>query len=57
MKIYFNVNETKTIKITDSTVLNAIKNGECVGFGVQGTYDKNHYIVFSGNCKITAKLN
>lgn len=52
-----NVNETKTIKITDSTVLNAIKNGECVGFGVQGTYDKNHYIVFSGNCKITAKLN
>lgn len=43
-----------TITITDSTVLNAIKNGTCKGFGVKGTYDKTHYAVFSGSCTLTA---
>ena len=43
-----------TITITDSTVLSAIKNGTCKGFGVKGTYDKTHYAVFSGSCTLTA---
>lgn len=43
-----------TITITDSTVLNAIKNGTCKGFGIKGTYDKTHYAVFSGSCTLTA---
>lgn len=43
-----------TITITDSTVLNAIKDGTCKGFGVKGTYDKTHYAVFSGSCTLTA---
>lgn len=51
------IGEAKTLTITDPAMLTAIKNGTCSGFGVQGTYDKNHYMVFSGNCKITAKLN
>lgn len=50
------IGDTKTITITDSTVLNAIKNGTCSGFGVQGTYDSTHYIVFAGNCTITATI-
>ena len=43
-----------TITITDSTVLNAIKDGTCKGFGIKGTYDKTHYAVFSGSCTLTA---
>ena len=50
------VGDTKTITITDSTVLSAIKNGTCTGFGVQGSYDANHYIVFSGACTVTATI-
>lgn len=43
-----------TITITDSTVLSAIKDGTCKGFGIKGTYDKTHYAVFSGSCTLTA---
>lgn len=45
---------SNTITITDSTVLNAINNGTCKGFGIKGTYDKTHYAVFSGSCTLTA---
>ena len=48
------VGSSTTITITDSTVLNAIKNGTCKGFGIKGTYDKTHYAVFSGSCTLTA---
>lgn len=50
------IGDTKTITITDSTVLDAIKDGTCIGFGVHGTYDRTHYIVFSGSCTITATI-
>ena len=50
------INTTKTIEITDATVLNAISAGTCKGFGVQGAYDSNHYAVFDGNCTITATI-
>lgn len=50
------INTTKTIEITDATVLNAISAGTCKGFGVQGPYDSNHYAVFDGNCTITATI-
>ena len=50
------INTSKTIEITDATVLNAIKNGTCKGFGVQGTYDSSHYAVFDGNCTVTATI-
>lgn len=50
------INTTKTIEITDATVLNAISNGTCKGFGVQGAYDKTHYAVFDGNCTIVATI-
>lgn len=48
------VGSSTTITITDSTVLNAIKDGTCKGFGVKGTYDDMHYAVFSGSCTLTA---
>lgn len=48
------VGDTITITITDSAVLNAIKNGTCKGFGVQSAYDKAHYAVFTGSCTLTA---
>ena len=51
------INTSKTIEITDTTVLNAIKNGTCKGFGVQGSYDSSHYAVFDGNCTITATIS
>jgi hypothetical protein len=51
------INTSKTIEITDATVLNAIKNGTCKGFGVQGSYDSSHYAVFDGNCTITATIS
>lgn len=50
------INTTKTIEITDATVLNAISNGTCKGFGVQGAYDSSHYAVFDGNCTVTATI-
>lgn len=46
------VGDTVTIIITDSEVLNAIKDGTCKGFGIQGEYDSAHYAVFNGNCTI-----
>ena len=51
------VGETKTITITDSAVLNAIKSGTMKGFGVQSSYTKTSYMVLSGSCtvKITYK--
>lgn len=48
------IGSSTTITITDSTVLNAIKDGTCKGFGVKGTYDDIHYAVFSGSCTLTA---
>ena len=51
------INTSKTIEITDATVLNAIKNGTCKGFGVQGAYDSSHYAVFDGNCTVTATIS
>ena len=51
------INTSKTIEITDATVLNAIKNGTCKGFGVQGSYDSSHYAVFDGNCTVTATIS
>lgn len=50
------INTSKTIEITDATVLNAISNGTCKGFGVQGAYDSSHYAVFDGNCTLTATI-
>ena len=44
--------ETKTITITNSTVLNAIKNGTCKGFAIRHTYDGSHYSVCSGNATV-----
>ena len=50
------INTSKTIEITDATVLNAISAGTCKGFGVQGAYDSSHYTVFDGNCTVTATI-
>ena len=47
--------ETKTITITDSTVLSAIKSGTMKGFGIQSSYTKENYTVCSGN--ITVVVN
>lgn len=41
--------ETKTITITDSAVLSAIKSGTMKGFGIQSSYSKANYSVCSGN--------
>ena len=50
-------NNSTTITITNSTVLNAIKNGTCKGFAIRHTYDSSHYSVCSGSAtvKITYK--
>lgn len=40
--------ETKTITITDSAVLNAIKGGTMKGFGLQSSYSKSNYSACSG---------
>lgn len=50
------VNTSKTIEITDATVLNAIKNGTCKGFGVQASYDKTHYATYEGACTLVATI-
>lgn len=46
--ISLKVGETKTVTITDTAVLNAIKNGTMKGFGLQGDYNKASYTVCSG---------
>ena len=45
---------TGTLTITDSAVLNGIKNGTIKGFGIRTTYDAAHYAVCSGN--VTVKI-
>ena len=49
------VGETKTINITDSAVLNALRAGTIKGFGVQSKFNKSSYMVFSGSCKVKIK--
>ena len=46
------VNASKTIEITDTTVLNAIKSGSVKGFGLQSSYSKSTYAVCSGACTV-----
>lgn len=50
------INTSMTIEITDATVLNAIKNGTCAGFGVQADYDKAHYATYEGTCTLVATI-
>ena len=45
---------TGTLTITNSDVLNGIKNGTIKGFGIRTTYDSAHYAVCSGS--ITVKI-
>lgn len=45
-------NQTKTITITDSTVLNAISAGTCKGFGIRHTYSDTYYSVCSGSATV-----
>ena len=47
------VGATKTITITNPTVLNAISSGSCKGFGLQSSYDKDTYSVCSGSATVT----
>ena len=47
-------NATGTLTITDSAVLNGIKNGTIKGFGIRTTYDSAHYAVCSGS--VTVKI-
>ena len=47
------MNETTTVAITDSAVLDAIKNGTMKGFGLKHTYDKDHYMKCMGVMKVT----
>lgn len=47
------VGSSTTVTITNLTVLNAIKNGECKGFGLQSAYDKSHYSVCKGSATVT----
>ena len=49
------IGETKTINITDSAVLNALKAGTVKGFGVQSTFNKSSYMVFNGSCTVKIK--
>lgn len=44
---------TTTVTITDSAVLNAIKNGTMKGFGLKHTFDKAHYMKCTGVIKAT----
>ena len=47
------MNATTTVTITDSAVLNAIKNGTMKGFGLKHIFDKDHYIKCTGVMKAT----
>ena len=42
-----------TVTITDSAVLEAIKNWTMKGFGLKHTFDKDHYMKCSGVLKTT----
>ena len=46
--------DTGTLTITDSAVLNGIKNGTIKGFAIRTTYDSAHYAVCSGS--VTVKI-
>ena len=46
--------KTGTLTITNSDVLNGIKNGTIKGFGIRTTYDSAHYAVCSGS--VTVKI-
>ena len=50
--ISLGINERKTIEITDTSVLNAIKAGSVKGFGLQSSYSKSTYAVCSGACTV-----
>ena len=43
---------TGTLTITNTTVLDGIKNGTVKGFGIRTTYDAAHYAVCSGNATV-----
>ena len=43
---------TGTLTITNSDVLNGIKNGTVKGFGIRTTYDSAHYAVCSGSATV-----
>lgn len=47
------VGSSTTVTITNSTVLNAIKDGTCKGFGLQSSYDRSHYSVCKGSATVT----
>lgn len=47
------MNETTTVTITDSAVLNAIKSGTMKGFGLKHNFDKDHYMKCTGVMKAT----
>lgn len=47
------MNATTTVTITDSAVLNAIKNGTMKGFGLKHTFDRDHYMKCTGVIKAT----
>ena len=50
--ISLDMGESKTIEITDTSVLNAIKAGSVKGFGLQSSYSKSTYAVCSGACTV-----
>ena len=47
------MNATTTVTITDSAVLNAIKNGTMKGFGLKHIFDKDYYMKCTGVIKAT----
>lgn len=46
------IGETKTLTITNSTILNALKNGSFKGFGIQAAYTNANYAVCSGSATV-----
>lgn len=46
------IGETKTLTITNSTILNALKNGSFKGFGIQAAYTNGNYAVCSGSATV-----
>ena len=50
--ISLDMGKSKTIEITDTSVLNAIKAGSVKGFGLQSSYSKSTYAVCSGACTV-----
>ncbi|WP_018592630.1 phage tail spike protein [Terrisporobacter glycolicus] len=47
------VGASTTVTITNSTVLKAISDGVCKGFGLRSAYDKSHYSVCKGSATVT----